>query len=283
MRRRSRSANILPAATVALLLAALPVPAQIEVLPRATPHAVFGGRVTELEIFLRNAGDQPLETDIHQRLFQLSSTTTMPAGDAQPWKRLTILAGQTVVEKFRLSLPEVRAETRFEVRLSSKPEIAIGRVSLTAYPTNLLKQLASLAGEKPIGIFDPGRELKSILTALKIEVLDLEQVGFDKFTGTLAIVGPVPADYPSPRDLKKRVTRLVGKGTSVVFISEEANPVSVVQPGVVLMHHGCAARLVLARPAAVTGLKNDPTAQLNLLKFARMATTPNLLQTELEP
>lgn len=193
--------------------------AQLEILPPEQPSAVFGGETRAVQITFRNLGERPIKTALKTRLFQLSSATRMPANEAEPWKQLTVLAGQTVLETARVKFSDVRAITKFEVRWFDDADKAVGQTPVTVYPTNLLAQLADLAGEKPPGIFDPHGQLTPLLRALQMEFDDLAQGERIKtWRGTLAILGPFDAKQTPPREMTKRANELARRGVNVLLL-----------------------------------------------------------------
>src|SRR6476646_7383807 len=90
--------------------------AQLEVSSSDEQQACFGGEGRTIRIFVRNAGAESEERTLRTRVYQASSSTIMPVAEAQPWKKLTVLGGQTLLESATVNFPEVRAVTRFHVR-----------------------------------------------------------------------------------------------------------------------------------------------------------------------
>ena len=263
---------------------------QLQILPPEQSPVVFGGEIRALQIIFRNSGERPIEATLKTRLFQLSSTTRMPAGEAEPWKRLTVLGGQTVLETARVKFPDVRTTTRFEVRWMDDEDKAVGQTLVTAYPTNLLQQLADLAGEKPPGIFDPHEQLTPLLRALKVEFDDLtEGERLETWRGRLAILGPFDAKQPPPREMQKRATALAARGVSVVLLApqhERADSAvrapNALRSAVVIRPVGTG-RVVTAASELVAGLATQPLAQEKLIELARLTVAPSLPLTESEP
>ena len=120
----------------AALTTVIPAFAQLEILPAEQSPAVFGGDTRLVQVVFRNSGEGSIKTALKTRLFQLSSATRMPVGEAEAWKKLTVLGGQTVLETIRLKCPDVRTTTRFEIRWLDDADKAIGQTLVMVYPTN---------------------------------------------------------------------------------------------------------------------------------------------------
>ena len=259
---------------------AIHVSAQLEVLPAGQRQAVFSGEGRTVGVLFRNAGAQTVEVPLSVRLFQLSSSVVMPAGEAQPWKKLTVLGKQTVVESASLKFPDVRAVTRFQVRWLDDAGKTVGQTLVTVYPTNLLKELAALAGEKPVGLFDPQERITPLLKSLKVEFTDLGQgERLDSFHDRLAILGPFDGAQRMTRDLRKRIHALAERGVSVVLIAAQPQGARVANSPVLLLN----GRLVSIAPETIGNIDTSPLAQEALLQCARLALNSNLSLTETEP
>ncbi len=140
------SGNVAPTMLVTVLLA-LPASAQLQLVPEETQH-VFVGQPQEIRLMWRNPTGKPVVAELKWRLFQVSSATKLPLSEAQSWKKLEVLPGQTVLETLTLTLPEVRAATRFELRWEHA-----GSTSVIGYPQDLLKRLP------PLALHDPDKQL----------------------------------------------------------------------------------------------------------------------------
>src|SRR5208283_3417164 len=126
---------------------------------------------------------------IRTRIFQTSSATAIRVGETS-WKQFQALPGQTVLESARLDFPPVKAETKFLVQWLENTNHVIGETTVWVYPTNLLAELKPLAGDEPLGIFDPQDQLKPLLKNLNLDFANLENSDLENFSGKLAIIGP---------------------------------------------------------------------------------------------
>ena len=94
-------------AILVLFLAVLPpsiARAQLQALPDKERQRVFAGEGRRITVLFHNPSDSPVDADLRTRLYQASSATAMPLGEA-PWKKLEVLPGQTVLESATLTLP----------------------------------------------------------------------------------------------------------------------------------------------------------------------------------
>ena len=231
--------------------------AQIELVPDAEPPAVFASRPQNIRVTLRNIGDTIATSDVQILLFQLTSATTVPIGKARSWKRIQILPRQTVLETLPLEFPAVRSSSRFRVEL-----LGIGPMEVTVYPNDLLKRLSVLAGEPPLGVYDPDGQLKPLLKQAAIGAADFETEPTDS---KLAIV------WSNGRILPESVESRVKKGMSAVWIRTSTVPTSYaarIGAGVVVM----------TPEAALRGLADSPLPQLTLIRVAELALQPYALR-----
>lgn len=254
----------------AACLAAGQARSQLELLPEPGTHHVFGGRPQSIRVLIRNPGNRQAEVPIQTRLYQASSATLMPVGEAQSWKTLTVLPGQTVVETVPVVLPAVRAETRFLLHWHEDARRHVGRCELIAYPTNLLAELKTLAGEQPIGVFDPANRLKPLLRALEAEFADLERLDVQHFPGQLAFFGPFASPQQIPSDLVQRTAARCKAGLAAVWIQPPDRNPSRVEPTFYPVAFGDGLA-VIAQASLIAHLDTDPLAQRNLIRLTRLA------------
>jgi hypothetical protein len=245
--------------TLCIFVGLLPLTASagIEIVPDATPPAVFAARPQTISVTLRNPDGKTAEADVHTRLFQLTSGSVVPVGEAQPWKKIQVLPRQTVLETLTLTFPEVRTVTCFRLELSG-----IGRTEVMVYPNDLLKRLKTLAGELPLGVFDPERRLKPLLKVAGVKIADFETEPTDS---KLVIVWAATASLPDS------VSNRVKTGIAAVWIRPSLMPTTY------------AARLgggivVVAPASSLQGLADSPLPQLNLIRDAELALEPDALR-----
>lgn len=246
---------------------------RLQLVPTNEPARIFAGAARSFSIVWQNTGDTTAVADLRMRLLQASSATTATVGE-WPWKKLQVLAGQTVIERATLDFPEVKAETRFLVNWVEGTNLVFGTTEVLVYPTNLLAELKTLAGEdQAAGVFDPDNVIKPLLKNTEVKFEDLENTGIADFRGKLAIIGPFMSRERMPGDLTERVDKLARKGAGVVWLQPPPRPHDKLQPSfqTVLTSGGA---VVVAQSQLVANLTEAPQAQLNLLHCCRLARAP---------
>lgn len=272
-----------PQILLGFLLTSVTAHAQLELLPEAEPQQVFGGDGRTINLVWHNKDQATFAREIQARLYQVSSATAAPLGTFV-WKKLEVLAGQTAMESSRLSFPVVNAETHFAIQWLDGTNGILGRSEVVAYPAGLLKALNPLAGDEPLGVFDPQNQLKPLLKAAAVEYADLEDIGLENYSGNLAIAGPFPNKSQMREGLTNSLRALAKKGTSVVWLlppPERNERRDIFRPSFYSVPEGKGA-VVVAQFHLTAGLAENPRAQLNLIKLALLARhpeTPRLPET----
>ena len=264
-----------------ILLLAREVQAQLQVVPEHRPQAVFGGMNHNIAVQFRNVGGQSLESDLRMVLLQTSTATAARSGE-WPWKQLPVLPGQTVLDKATIPFPVVRAETRFLLQWIAGSSNVIGQTEVLVYPTNLLTQLKVLAGDEPLGVFDPADALKPLLRTQAVEYVDLLENGTDKFRGKLAVFGPFETKTQMRASLRDDIRALAKRGVAVVWLLPPPEKRASLKPSFYVVREAGGA-VVVAEHSLVTQLAERPESQLNLLRLAGEALRPtpmNLPETE---
>jgi hypothetical protein len=257
-----------------LVLTTLPLaaPAQIEILPPSEPQQVFGGEVRTITFTWHYSGREPFRQQLSTRLYQASSATAIPLETAL-WKTLEILPGQTVIETARLTFPEVKAETRFVIHWLAGTNQVLGTSEVWVYPTNLLKELKTLAGEEPLGVLDPQDQLKPLLKAVAAEFSDLADANMENYPGKLVIAGPFQNKAQMREGLASQLQALAKKGVAVVWLQPPPERKDPLKPSFYTVIEGKGG-VVVVQGSLVAQLADRPQAQLNLVHFARLALHP---------
>jgi hypothetical protein len=254
--------------------------AQLQLLYTNETQSVFAGSARRITLTWRNAGDTTLDLALRANLFQASSATAIPLGET-PWKHLQILPGQTVIETARLSFPDVKAETRFIVEWLAGSNAVVGITQILVYPTNLLRELNTLAGEEPLGVLDPNNTLKPLLKALSVEFSDFEDAEMKNYVGKLAIVGPFQNKAQMRDGLANQIQALGRRGVGVVWIQPspepERNLPQPLKPSFYSVPEGTNA-VVIVQPSLVSNLAENPQSQLNLIRLSELAQRPQPLR-----
>jgi hypothetical protein len=276
--KRQSPLRLLSGLAVLGCLGSLRASAQIEVQRSDQVPQVFAGQAARrVPVVWHNVGDTPRAADIRIRLYQAAATMATPLTEV-PWKTLQVLPGQTVLESAALTFPAVKAETRFIVQWLEGTNRVIGTTEVLAYPPDLLKDLKPLLGEEPVGAFDPQNQLKPLLKAAAVECQDLEDSGLENYRGKLAIIGPFQSSHQMRESLANRSVRALAlKGTAVVWIQPPPKKREEPKPSYYTVPAGTNA-VVVVQAMLLANLAESPQAQLNLLRFARLALRPEPLQ-----
>jgi hypothetical protein len=246
--------------------------AQLALLSNAEPTRVFCGLARRIPVRFHNAGNREFQSEMQTLTWQTTSATAAPMSGKR-WKLLRVLPGQTVVETAAIDFPEVRAETPFLIQWVAATNFVIGDTEVLVYPTNLLLELQTLAGEDPPGVFDPNNQLKPLLQGLKLSFLDLETFGLDHFFGKLAIFGPFDSRTQMRDGLANQIVALAKANTAIVWIQPPPERRQKRRPSFYCVPEKRVA-IVIVQPELAANLAEDPQSQLNLLHFCRLALNP---------
>ena len=104
--------------------------AQLAVSKEAVVQTVFSGTPVAVTVFVENPDLQPHQAAVSMRTFQLAATTKMPLGEAQPWKEIEVLAGQTVREKTLLTFPALAEPASYRVEFAEANGRPLGGVAV---------------------------------------------------------------------------------------------------------------------------------------------------------
>jgi hypothetical protein len=244
---------------------AIAFPADINVQPLSV--ALFGGGQRSIALTLNKVTQQSIDRELTLQLVQASSTTIAPVQTIERWKRVVLMSNQSMKEDAVIEIPNVRAATRFLLRLAADQSV-IGTVDVWAYPSNLLAELTkSLAGE-PIVLCDTPHEWKPAFDAAGVRSREVMPDRLASTEGKLAVVGPLvgePHALKIKQALQKKVLR------SVIILRNPPSPEAAILPSYYLSHIGNT-RIVFAIPELVTNLLSDPWSQLRFVQMAKLAT-----------
>lgn len=245
--------------------------AALELVPGDKPAGVFAGEARNVSVSFSNTSSENFEAEIRARIFQTSSATVVPVGEAV-WKRLRVLPGQIVLESARLGFPAVKAETRFLVQWLENTNV-LGKTEVFVYPTNLLAELKSLLGGGTLGVLDPNDELKPLLRQNGVPFVDLGQSTLEEFSGRLAILGPFRSKAQLPEDVARRSRAMAKNGVAVVWLQPPPDPRASLQPSFYTVPSGSNA-IVVAQSSLVARLSENPQSQQRLVQLCRQALHP---------
>jgi len=251
--------------------------AQLQINSTDPVPAVFGGGVRVVQVVIRNPTGRDIEAALRVRILQTSSATVAPLGGSQPWKNLHVLGGQTILESASLSFPAVKAATRCVVQWLDERDHVLGPTEIWIYPDDLLKELKLLAGDAPLGVLDPQNQLKPLLKRLEVEFVDLEKESIERFSGKLAVVGTFMNADQMPQGLERTIRARAKAGVKIVWIQPPAGRLPQLEPKTYLLCPGSGA-VVVAHGSAMASLAENPVAQLNLIRLARLSFHPEQLE-----
>jgi hypothetical protein len=243
--------------------------AQLEVVANSEPQWVFSGPAKTISVVFRNPADQDFDGDVRTRICQTTSGTAALLERAS-WKHLRVLAQQTVIEAAHLDFPAVRARTGFVVQWLENTNRIIGTTQVRVYPTNLLALLKPLAGDHPLGVYDPQHQLAPLLRRLKVHFDDLEDDGIEGFSGRLAVIRPLCPSGRVPEGMAEQVRALAKKGSAVVWIVPPHLREDELQPSFYCVPENTNA-VVVVQPELVADLADNPKSQLNLVYLCKLA------------
>jgi len=163
------------------LVTAAPAQAQLGFAADGPISLVFGGTPQLVSIRVHcnrraNPTAEPVErtsVTVCFRLFQEASGMAMPLRPAQPWKVLTLLPGQTLVETVSVEFPSVERATDGLVRWEAEDGSGLGSTRVRVLPPNVLGELNLLAGRGPVGVVDAAMESRATLERAGVIVEDL--------------------------------------------------------------------------------------------------------------
>jgi len=246
--------------------------AQLQLLPDRGSQYVFSGNARNIWATFHNPDGQYFTGEIRTRLFQTSSTMAVLWSD-KPWKRLVIPADETVLASGALDFPPVKAETRFLIQWLDNTNRIIGRTEVWVYPTNLLAELNTLAGDEPLGLLDPQNQIKPLLKNLRVKFTDLGNAGLESFSGRLAILGPFQSKTQIREGMADKVKALAKHGTAIVWITLPRARGEKLMPSFYSVRENTNS-VVVVQPDLVAALTEQPQSQLNLVYFCRLALNP---------
>lgn len=245
--------------------------AALEAIRSLEPQQVFADGRRTVEVRWRNDAADTVRIEVRLHLFQFTSATAAPVGGQRPWKTLTVLPGQTVVERAVIDFPKLRVATRFAARWLDGDGKLLGVTEIWAHPDNLPDLLKDLTGAQPVGLLDDTGMLRAVLAAHGIPITELDSDGsWKEFRGRLAVVAPKPEANQGEFRLGTAALARIKEGLAVVWLQ---TPPTISPPGRPLAERVPLGRgaVVLAPASVLDGLDHSPAARLALLRLAELA------------
>jgi len=178
------------------------------------------------------------------------------------------------MENTLMEFPAVRTETAFVIQWLEDSGHILGTSSLLIYPTNLLQTLSALITETNLAVLDPDDQLRPLLDSQGVQFVDVAEPGLDKFTGKLVLIGPFRPTIQMTNDLAKQIEKVAGKGVSVVWLRMLPENAPKILPQVLSVQNCRMATIIVASADSIANLADSPRAQLNLIRFCKVALDP---------
>ena len=189
------------------------------IFPEPQP-AGFAGSDIAIKVRIENPGQAAIDGKLFTRLWQLSSATLVPLGEAMPWWDGRIEAGKSVDATARIALPAFRTATRLRLQLLAADGAPAGKLDVTAIPRDWLRgEIAALPA--PPALYDPQGRLAPAFAKLGIEATILNETAeFARITSSLVIL----VFQSETEVLSAASQRLIARGVGVVWIQESQTP-----------------------------------------------------------
>ena len=204
----------LPAVFVALAAAACAGDPLTVSFPEPPP-AGFAGAELIIPVRIENRGAAAIDAKFSTRLWQMSSATLVPLGEAVPWWRGRIEAGKLADGGVKIVLPDFRTAIRLRLQVLAEDGTLAGKVDVTAIPRDWLRgEIAALPA--PPALYDPANRIALAFTKLGIEATPLREV--DDFASVRTSVAIVVLLKEPGEPLTAAAQRLATRGVGIVFV-----------------------------------------------------------------
>jgi len=211
-----------------ILTLAVSVQAQLEFPPESAAAIVFGGEPQTVSVRVHSrAAIDPVVTNserkdvaVRFRLFQESSGVAVPLGPAQPWKRLSILPGQTLLETVSVEFPPVKRATDGLVRWETEEGQGLGSTRVRLVPTNLVAELKPLTSGGPMGVVNASTAMTGLFEGAGLAVEDLTDLP-QRQEAHVIVVMPGELVETQPALLARRIRSWVESGRTVLWFKSD--------------------------------------------------------------
>lgn len=179
------------------------------------PPAGFTGTELVIPVRIGNPGTAAINAKFSTRLWQMSSATLVPLGDAIPWWNGRIEAGKSDDANAKIALPDFRAATRLRLQVLAADGTPAGTVDVTAIPRDWLRdEIATLPA--PPALYDPQSRIAPAFAKLGIKANQVDDLA--NVRGSVVIIVPPPEKSESMEAEKQS---LATRGIGVVFIAPD--------------------------------------------------------------
>ncbi len=156
-----------------------------------------------------------MDAKFSTRLWQMSSATLVPLGEAVPWWEGRIEAGKSADAIAKIALPDFRAATRLRLQVLAVDGTPAGKVDVTTIPRDWLRgEIASLPA--PPALYDPGSRIAPAFAKLGLEMVPVREAA--DFTNVRASLVIIVSPKEQIESLTVAAQHLAARGIGVVFI-----------------------------------------------------------------
>ena len=252
------------------LLAILILPARLArpaTLEATHPTQVVFPGLQPIEVRIRNLINQTQQVHLEATLFQLSSSTAMPAG-VRTNRQVRLQSNQTIVEQLVLLFPEVRTPTLFQIRWTTATNEQVGKSLVQVIPADSLKSLNKLVGDQSLGVVDPDDRFKPLLKGKGVEFAEVGESEWAEFAGKVILVVEGPGLSP---EFQQSI--LAGHSrVSLLWLREGKAPLGL--PGLSLVRENQKSMAILDFPGLLTET-NSAAAQYQLVRAVENLLNPD--------
>jgi hypothetical protein len=239
--------------------------AELSIWTEPKPAMLFAGENKSVRLYVKNSANAARKINMESRTYQIATAVAAPLGERKKWKEISIEPGQTIVEKFPITLPAIRTTTTFVLKFYEQDNVVeVGSVQLLVYPEDLLSDLAQFSKTNQLAILDEENYLGTAISKTDYNVTRAksleERVQSDKPV-VLIVVAEKGSDFGrAAEDLSKWTAGVIWVRRPSALNLDEL-PIEVSKKG--------EATLVTIDRVLLEDFQESPPAQMNLLRCLR--------------
>lgn len=230
--------------------------AQLKVESKEDEVVGFAGQAANHELTIRNVGTGGFSGVLRQRLWQRSSSTMQPIGEAASIWSGELEQDQEKTMQISTEIPATRTAARYSVRILDPANLELATVQLVGVPEGwLAKEVATI--RDGLTIWDPANRLCPSLkeiSATHVRIEELSQVS----AGTWGILVLVATE--AHREEATTLARRMGADRRAVLLFDPRADTE-----------GRERAFCVASPGEVSDLATNPKSQLRFLSLLRAA------------
>jgi hypothetical protein len=163
-------------AAMAVLLSSSALPADLAISLQNNPTQIFLGENRSIGLVITNRAEEA-KVSLDYRIFQLATGIGAPLGPRALWKEIPLHAGQTILESLKITIPKLKAPTKFALKLFETGQgKEITTLTFNAYPTDLLSQLKETLKDHQLALFDEMQIFAPALEKAGVEFLKVKNL-----------------------------------------------------------------------------------------------------------